>query len=96
MASPPRIRYRIDDNETLVGLAAGGLGAALLPRLAVDPARTDVVQVELATKPPPQLIVLAWHRDREQTPSARALVEVADEVCADLFENAERAIHASG
>lgn len=91
-----QIRYRIDDNETLVSLAAAGLGAALLPRLAVDPARTDVVQVELATKPPPRLIVLAWHRDREQTASARALVEVADEVCADLFENAKRAIQASG
>ncbi|HMJ00779.1 MAG TPA: LysR substrate-binding domain-containing protein [Gaiellaceae bacterium] len=88
-----QIRYRIDDNATLVGLAAAGLGAALLPRLAVDPSRTDVVQVELATKPPPRLIVLAWHGDREQTASARALVELAGEVCADLFVSTERVIH---
>jgi len=79
-----QVRYRIDDNETLVGLAAAGLGAALLPRLAVDPTRRDVVQVELATKPPPRIIALAWHRDREQTEPARALVEVAQQVCAEL------------
>jgi DNA-binding transcriptional LysR family regulator len=78
-----QIRYRIDDNETLVGLAAAGIGAALLPRLAVDPARSDVVQVELATKPPPRIIALAWHRDREQTEPARALLEVARHVCSE-------------
>jgi DNA-binding transcriptional LysR family regulator len=79
-----QIRYRIDDNETLVGLAAAGMGAALLPRLAVDPTRRDVVQVELATKPPPRIIVVAWHRDRAQSESVRALIEVAGEACAEL------------
>jgi molybdate transport repressor ModE-like protein len=80
-----QIRYRIDDNETLVGLAAAGMGVALLPRLAVDPAREDVVQVELATKPPPRIIALLWHRDREQTEPARALIEVAGQVCSELW-----------
>jgi len=79
-----QIRYRIDDNETLVGLAAAGLGAALLPRLAVSPGRTDVVSVELATKPPPRLISIAWHRDRQPTDAARDLVEIARGICAAL------------
>jgi molybdate transport repressor ModE-like protein len=79
-----QVRYRIDDNETLLGLAAAGMGAALLPRLAVDPARRDVVQVELATQPPPRLIAIAWHRDREQSEPARALVAVARQVCSAL------------
>jgi molybdate transport repressor ModE-like protein len=79
-----QVRYRIDDNETLIGLAAAGMGAALVPRLAVDPARSDVAQVELATKPPPRIIALARHRDREQTDPVRSLVEVAQQVCAGL------------
>lgn len=79
-----QVRYRIDDNETLIGLAAAGLGAALLPSLAIDPARKDVVKVDLAIKPPPRIIGLAWHRDREQTEAARALVETALKVCSEL------------
>jgi molybdate transport repressor ModE-like protein len=79
-----QVRYRIDDNETLVGLAAAGMGAALLPRLAVDPARRDIVQVELATKPPPRIIAIAWHRDRERTEPERVLVEIAQQVCREI------------
>ena len=79
-----RVRYRIDDNATLVGLAAAGLGAALLPRLAVDPDHRGVRIVELAVKPPPRIIVLAWHRDREQTEAARTLVAAAEETCGEL------------
>jgi molybdate transport repressor ModE-like protein len=79
-----QIRHRIDDNATLVGLAAAGVGAALLPSLAVDPARPGVVQVELVTPPPPRIIVGAWHRDREQSARAQLLIEIAADVCADI------------
>jgi molybdate transport repressor ModE-like protein len=79
-----QVRYRIDDNETLVGLAAAGMGAALLPRLAVDPSRPDVVQIDLNVKPPPRIIAIAWHGDREQPESARALVATAQEVSGEI------------
>jgi DNA-binding transcriptional LysR family regulator len=79
-----QILHRLDDNETIVGLAAAGVGAALLPRLAVDPRRSDVVRVELAIKPPPRIITLAWHRDREQAAMTRELVKVAQQVCSEL------------
>lgn len=79
-----RIRFRIDDNETLVGLVAAGLGAALVPRLTVDPARDDVVQFEIAAKVPPRLIAIAWHRDRELAPAAADLVEIARALCTDV------------
>jgi DNA-binding transcriptional LysR family regulator len=79
-----RVRYRIDDNQTIAGLVAAGLGAALVPRLALDPARNDVVQLELPTKLPPRLIALAWHRDRGQTQPARDLVELARQICAEF------------
>jgi DNA-binding transcriptional LysR family regulator len=72
-----RMRIRIDDNETLVGLVAAGMGAALVPRLTVDPARDDVVQLEIAATLPPRLIAIAWHRDRERGQAAAELVEIA-------------------
>jgi molybdate transport repressor ModE-like protein len=79
-----RIRVRIDDNETLVGLVAAGLGAAVVPRLTIDPAREDVMQLEIAAKLPPRLIAIAWHRDRERTQAARDLVDIAHALCADV------------
>jgi hypothetical protein len=82
-----QIRYRIDNNETLVGLAARDLGATLLPRLAVDPARRGVVPVALAVEPPPRLIALVWHRDREQSQAARVLIELARRLCMELGQS---------
>jgi molybdate transport repressor ModE-like protein len=88
-----RIRFRIDDNETLVGLVAAGMGAALVPRLTVDPAREDVVQLEIAAKLPPRLIAIAWHRDRERTQAATDLVELARALCADVRRADKAAAH---
>jgi molybdate transport repressor ModE-like protein len=79
-----RIRFRIDDNETLVGLVAAGLGAALVPRLTVDSARKDVVQLEITAKLPPRLIAIAWHRDRKLADAAADLVEIARALCAEV------------
>jgi molybdate transport repressor ModE-like protein len=79
-----RVRFRIDDNETLVGLVAAGMGAALVPRLAIDPAREDVVQLEIAAKLPPRLVAIAWHRDRERARAAADLVDIARALCADV------------
>jgi molybdate transport repressor ModE-like protein len=79
-----RIRFRIDDNETLVGLVAAGMGAALVPRLTVDPTRDDVVQLEIAAKLPPRLIAIAWHRDRELPQAAADLVEIARALCTNV------------
>ena len=79
-----QVRRRIDDNETLVGLAAAGLGAALLPRLAVDTRRDDVVPIQLAVEPPPRIVLLAWHAARELSPATRQLLEAAVEVGREL------------
>jgi molybdate transport repressor ModE-like protein len=79
-----QIRYRIDDNETLVGLAAAGLGAALVPRLAADPARSDVVAVELAVTPSPRIVLLARHRDREVPAAALQVEDAARDACAAI------------
>ena len=64
-------------------LVASGVGSALVPRLTMDPADDTTMLIEMP-KLPPRLIGLAWHRDRYRTPAARAFVETAEEVTAEL------------
>jgi molybdate transport repressor ModE-like protein len=79
-----QIRYRIEDNETLISLAAAGVGAALLPQLAVNLQRPDTVAVELAAKPPSRTALLVWHQDREQTQAAGVVIETIRAICTEL------------
>ena len=80
-----QIRYRIEDNGTLAGLVAAGLGVGLVPRLTVDTGRSDLALLELAVDLPPRRIALAWQADRRQGEPLRDLIEVAREVSAQLF-----------
>ena len=84
LRSPLRFVFRSDQNGTVQGLVAAGVGAALLPRLAVEPGDDGVVRIDLDGRVPPRLIALAWHRDRYRTPAAQAFVDTALEVCAEL------------
>jgi DNA-binding transcriptional LysR family regulator len=79
-----KVRHRIDDNELLVSLAAAGVGAALLPQLAVDPRRPDVVAVELAVKPPSRSALLVRHQDREPTEAVRVVIETIQTIGGEL------------
>jgi len=78
----PRIVFRSDHNETVQGIAAAGMGAALVPRLTVDESDRRVVVIDLGDRIPPRLIAIAWHRDRLQTRAAQAFVEAAQALCA--------------
>ena len=77
----PRIVFRSDDNGTVQGLVAAGMGAALVPRLTVDELDAGVAVIDLGARIPPRLIALAWHRDRHRTRAAEAFVEAAWAVC---------------
>jgi DNA-binding transcriptional LysR family regulator len=79
--------FRSDHNQTVQALVAAGVGAALVPRLTMDPQDDSTVLLELP-KVPPRLIALAWHRDRYRTPAARSFVETAQAVCAELGREA--------
>jgi molybdate transport repressor ModE-like protein len=76
--------FRSDHNGTVQGLVGAGVGAALLPSLAVDPNDEATRQIELGPNVPPRLIAVAWHRDRYRSPAAGAFTELATEVCAEL------------
>jgi DNA-binding transcriptional LysR family regulator len=76
----PRTVFRSDDNTTVQGLTAEGIGHALIPRLAVDPtdARTRMLPVDGIR---PRRLGVVRHRDRHATQAARAFVDIVKEVC---------------
>lgn len=76
--------FRSDDNGTIQGLVAAGFGVALTPLLAVTPGDDRVRAIRLVPKVPRRVIAVVWHHDRHRSPAARAFVEVAREVAADV------------
>jgi DNA-binding transcriptional LysR family regulator len=72
--------FRTDDNGTLGALVAEDLGAAIEPRLVVDPSDRAVKMLPFDSRIPPRTLVLAWHRDRYRSQTAEAFVELAREL----------------
>jgi DNA-binding transcriptional LysR family regulator len=87
----PRIAFRTDDNGTVQGLVAAGVGIAIVPRLTVDETDPAVEVVDLGERVPPRLVGIAWHRDRRRTRAAEAFVELARRITADAGLTAEAA-----
>jgi DNA-binding transcriptional LysR family regulator len=73
----PRVVFRSNDNGTVQGMVAAGLGFALMPLLAVDESDARVRLVELVEPVPPRVLVVVWHRDRYRPPAVAAFVETA-------------------
>jgi DNA-binding transcriptional LysR family regulator len=80
---PPHYVFQSDHNQTVQALVSAGVGCALVPRLTMDEDDETTKLIELP-KLPARVIALAWHRDRYRTPAARAFVETAQAVCAEL------------
>jgi DNA-binding transcriptional LysR family regulator len=70
-----RVAFRSNDNGTVQGLVAAGLGAALVPRLIVDENDRRVVALDLDHRVPPRVLALAWRRGRAQSPVVREVVD---------------------
>ncbi len=80
----PHIAFRSDDNGTVQGLVAAGVGIAIVPRLTVDETDDAIRVVDLAERVPPRLIGIAWHSDRKRTRAAQAFVELAKQMTASF------------
>ena len=76
--------FRSDDNGTIQGMVAAGVGAALMPLLCVDLADRRTTALSLAGKLPPRIVGIAWHRDRVRLPAAERFIELAEAVCDEL------------
>ncbi len=84
------IVLQTDDNSTVQAMARAGLGAALVPLLAVKADDPDVAILPLDL--PPRRIALIWHSERYRTPASRAFADIAAEVCVPLAEELD-ALH---
>jgi molybdate transport repressor ModE-like protein len=80
----PRIVFRSNDNGTVQGMVAAGLGVALAPLLAVDETDPKIALVELAEPMPPRVLVMVWHRERYRPPAWTAFVDVAAAVAREV------------
>ncbi len=78
----PHWAFRSNDNPTVQGLVAAGIGIAVMPRLTVDAADPRISVVELGRLVSPRIVAIAQHRDRYSSPAARAFVETALASCA--------------
>src|ERR671930_881442 len=75
--------FQSDHNQTVQALVVAGVGSALVPRMTMDENDPSTRLLELP-KIPPRMLAIGWHRDRYRTPAARAFVETAEAVCAEL------------
>src|SRR5213596_750700 len=80
---PLKYVFQSDHNQTVQALVAAAVGVALVPRMTMDENDPATRLIELP-KIPPRMLAIAWHRDRYRMPAARAFVETAQSVCAEL------------
>ncbi len=70
----PNVRFSSDDYQALQGMAASGIGVALIPTLALTSSRSDVVVLPLRGRAPSRQI-LAAVRTGDQDPLVEHMVE---------------------
>ena len=87
----PEFAFRSDVNATIQALVGAGVGAAVLPALAVDPDDGLTVARELPGIPP-RVLAVARHRDRYHSEPAQEFVEEARAVCAALSRGRRLAV----
>jgi DNA-binding transcriptional LysR family regulator len=73
----PTYVFRTDENGTVHGLVAAGVGVGIVSRLAIDPRDERVSALELGPRLAPRVIGIAWHRDRYRSPTADAFIDQA-------------------
>ena len=73
----PHRAFRSNDNQTVQGLVAAGMGCAIVPLLTVDADDPRIAIVDLRGEVEPRIVGIGRHRDRYATPAARAFIETA-------------------
>ena len=73
----PRWAFRSNDNQTVQGLVAAGMGSAIVPLLTVDTGDPRIVTVDLGDAVEPRVVGIGRHRDRYASPAARAFIDTA-------------------
>lgn len=75
----PRVIRHADTNATVQAFVGAGVGAAIMPRLAVNRGDRTVVAIDLSALLPPRRLAFYWHRERREADALDALRDaVAD------------------
>jgi molybdate transport repressor ModE-like protein len=78
--------FRSDDNGTLIGLVAEGLGYAIVPQLVVNPRNPAYVALPFGNRIPPRHLAIVWHRDRYRSAAAEAFIELSSDSAASTSQ----------
>ena len=89
------IVFRSDDNGTLTGLVAEGLGVAVVPQLVVNPRNPALVALPFGNRIPPRHLAIVSHRDRYRSAAADAFAKLARELGDDWMRRASEPSSAS-
>ena len=71
------IVFRSDDDATVRALVAAGVGAALIPRLSVEPGDGRACAIPILPSLPARQIFLAWLKSRAPSPPLQLFVDAA-------------------
>jgi DNA-binding transcriptional LysR family regulator len=82
--------FRSDDNGTVVGLVAEGLGYAVVPQLVVNPRNPAYVALPFGNRIPPRHLAIVWHRDRYRSAAAEAFIELSSDSAASTSPPPDR------
>jgi DNA-binding transcriptional LysR family regulator len=82
--------FRSDDNGTLIGLVAEGLGYAVVPQLVVNPRNPAYVALPFGNRIPPRHLAIVWHRDRYRSAAADAFIELSSDSAASTSQQQGR------
>ena len=87
----PHIVFRTVGNEAVLSMVRAGMGAALLPRLALlghDTRADETLSIhELQPPLPPREIYLLWENGRTHSPLAARAIEIAVSVAASITDD---------
>jgi DNA-binding transcriptional LysR family regulator len=80
----PNFVFRSDDNSTIQGCVAAGLGVSLAPLLTIDLDDPTTTIVRVDPPVPPRVLTLTWHAGRRPSALLEAFVEATVAVCAEI------------
>jgi DNA-binding transcriptional LysR family regulator len=81
----PRVAFENDDYSAIQGFIAAGVGIALIPQLALQGVRDDVVVRALSGRPPRRRVVAATLCGPERSVATDAMLEILVEISADYL-----------
>src|SRR3954454_12270104 len=80
------VSFRSDDNGTLIGLVAEGLGYPVVPQLVVNPRNPAYVALPFGNRIPARRLAVVWHRDRYRSAAAEAFIELSSDSAASTSQ----------